>query len=98
MFDELHDNALKAETKYNNKYIEITGRLSTIDSDGMYISLERTDEVITFDSVLCSLKNDTQRNQVMEMSRGNIVTLRGKIISIGEIIGYSLVIDEIVSW
>lgn len=96
MMSELKDNALKAEDKYNKQYVEITGKLSVIDSSGKYISLFPEGEDFAIVGVQCYIKNDTQKEQVMEMSKGDIVTVRGKIKNVGEVMGYSLDIDEII--
>jgi len=96
MMDDLNSNALKAENKYNKQYVEITGKLSVIDSSGRYISLVRSDDPYAIVGVQCYMKNDEQKNQVMEMSVGDSVTVRGKITNVGEVLGYSLNIDEIV--
>ena len=45
--------------------------------------------------VQCYIKGDEQKSQVAAMSQGNTVTLRGKVQSVGEVLGYSLDIDEI---
>ncbi|MGX8687414.1 MAG: OB-fold protein, partial [bacterium] len=39
MMEDLNANAMKASDTYKGKYLEITGRLGTIDSEGAYISL-----------------------------------------------------------
>lgn len=96
MTNELNDNALKAEKKYQDQYLEITGRLSVIDSDGKYISLRPSEDKYAIIGVQCYIKNEQQKEQIMEMTKDDIVTVRGKIKSIGEIMGYSLDIDEIV--
>ena len=96
MLNELAENALRAETKYQNAYVEITGKIVNIDSDGKYISIEPVNaDEWNFDTVLCYIKNDTQRNFIIEKSVGDTVTIKGKVISIGEVIGYSLNIDSI---
>ena len=97
MMDDLENNALKAESKYNKQYVEITGKLNVIDSSGKYISLVRTDNQFAILGVQCYLKNDDQKQQVMEMSIGDTITLRGKITNVGEVMGYSLDISEIVN-
>ena len=86
---------MKAEKKYNKQYVEITGILSNIDSSGKYISLDPDDEGFTFINVQCYMKTDEQKDKVMEMNKGDKVTLKGKIKSVGEVLGYSLDIDEI---
>lgn len=95
MMDDLDANALKAEKKYADQYVEITGRLSNIDSDGKYIDLMPTDEEFAFIGVQCYIKSDEQTDKVMEMSTDDTITLKGQITSIGEIMGYSLDIIEI---
>ena len=96
MIDDLKDNAMKAENTYKNKYVEVSGKISNFDSDGKYISIEPVNaDEWNFDSVQCYIKNDTQKEVVMEKSKGDTVTIKGKIKSVGEVLGYSLDIDEI---
>lgn len=92
---DLKNNALKAEKKYNNQYVEITGKLSNIDSDGSYISLDPSNSQFNFVNVQCFTKNKEQIDKIAEMSKGDIVTLKGKVTSVGEVLGYSVKIDEI---
>jgi len=94
--DMLNSNAMKAENTYNDQYVEVTGRLSNIDSDGKYISIYPIKDQWAFTGVQCYIKNDVQKQQVMELSIDDKVTVKGKVISVGEILGYSLNIDEIV--
>lgn len=104
MMDDLDNNALAAERKWQDKYVEVSGALNTIDSDGSYITLAPADAVITIDgkkSVLsfldlqCYIKNDAQLDKVLTMRTGEIYTIKGKVTSIGEVLGYSLDIIEI---
>ena len=95
MVDDLNSNAMKAQNKYKGQYIEITGKLAVIDSNGKYISLYGTQDDLSFTGVQCYLKTDEQKEQVMEMSIGDIVTLRGKCKDVGEILGFTLDIDSI---
>lgn len=94
MMDALNTNALKAENTYNNQYLEITGRLGVIDSDGSYISLYGGD--FDFIGVQCYIKNDEQLNFVMDMVDGDTYTVRVKITDVGEILGYQADIIEFV--
>ena len=93
LVNDLSANALKAQEKYKGQYLQITGRLSNIDSDGKYISLSTTN--ISFTSVMCYIKNDTQRAQVANMSTDDVITLRGKCKDMGEVMGYRIDIDSI---
>lgn len=94
MMDDLKSNALKAESAYKDQYVEITGRLATIDSSGKYISLLPEDDEWAIIGVQCYIKNDDQKEKVMEMTTGDTITLKGKVISVGEVLGYGLNIDE----
>ena len=96
LLDELEGNALKAEKTYQNKYVQMTGKIDNIDSDGSYITIEPVNaDEWNFDTVMCYIKKDSQRDFLMEKSVGDTVTIKGKIISIGEVLGYSVNIDEI---
>lgn len=95
MIDELDDNALKAEKKYNDMHIEITGKLSVIDSDGKYISIESAKGGFLSNDIQCYIKNEKQINQILELHKGDTITIKGKITAVGEILGYSLDIDDI---
>lgn len=95
MMNDLDNNAMNAETNYKDQYVEITGVLNNIDSSGKYIDLFPDDNEFAFTGVQCYIKNDDQKSKVAGMSKGDTVTLRGKIKSVGEVLGYSLDIDEI---
>lgn len=95
LMNDLETNALSASEKYKGKYLEITGKLSTIDSSGKYISLVPSDSQFAFTGVQCYMKNDEQRSQVANMATDDIVVLRGKCKDVGEVLGYSLDIDSI---
>ena len=91
----LEANALNAKETYKDKYLEITGKLGTIDASGKYISLLPGVGNFELTGVQCYIKTDEARAQVAEMHDGDTVTLRGKCTDVGEIMGYSLDIDSI---
>ncbi len=95
LMNDLDTNALKANDKYKGKYVEIKGRLATIDSSGRYITLLPISNDWAFVGVTCYIKSDEQKAQVMELSSDEIVTVRGKIKDVGEILGYNLDMVEI---
>ena len=96
MIDELNENALKAEKTYQNKYVCVTGKIASFDSDGSYITIEPVNAgQWNLDTVTCYIKKDSQRELLLTKSKGDTVTIKGKIKSIGEFLGYSLNIDEI---
>ena len=95
MMNDLSSNALNAKNTYDDQYVEITGRLGVIDASGKYISIYSSDDPYDFTGVQCNIQNDDQKTQVAEMSVDDTVTLKGKITNVGEIMGYTLDIDEI---
>lgn len=96
MMDDLDANALKAEKTYQDKYVEVVGKIVNFDSDGAYISIQPVDaNEWSFDSVQCNIENDAQRDFLLEKKTGDTVTIKGQIVSIGEVLGYSVEIAEV---
>lgn len=96
LMKDLNENAMRAQSTYKGEFVEITGKLSTIDASGKYISLEPENGDFTFiTSIICYTQDDSQKEKIMEISRGDIITIKGKITEVGEVMGYSIDIDEI---
>ncbi len=97
LFDDLGKNALKAQKKYEEQYVELVGYLGTIDSSGDYICLEAAEDDYDymFQSVNCYIKSEDQQDTVMDLEKGDKIVVKGRITSVGEVLGYSLDIDSI---
>ena len=95
LFDELSENAVNADEKYTGSYLAVTGNLSVIDSDGSYIAIEPVNDEYTLDSVHCRIKTSEQLDKVKTLSKGETITVKGKITDVGEVLGYSMDIDSI---
>ena len=96
MLDELDTNALRAEEKYQGKHIEITGEIRVFDSDGKYIAIVpcgASDWSLA--TVRCHLADPAHKSFLLEKAVGDVVTIRGKVFSIGEVIGYGIKIIEV---
>ncbi|MBU5481744.1 OB-fold putative lipoprotein [Blautia sp. MSJ-19] len=94
MMSDLDSNAMGASDKYKGQYLEITGKLTNIDASGKYIDL-MADGDFEIIGVQCYIKNDDQKAKVASLTKGDTVTLKGKCTDVGEVLGYSLDIDEI---
>lgn len=94
--DALKNNAAAAKDTYIGKYLEITGRLGTIDSDLKYISLLSTTDDWDMIGVHCSIKNSATKDVVKTLSKNQTIIVKGKITDVGEVLGYYLDIDEII--
>ena len=92
--EDLDSNALKAADKYKGQYVELTGRLSVIDSNGKYISIVDSTDEWAITGVQCYIKHDEQKQVVMDMSIGDEIVVKGKITDVGEVLGYFLDMTE----
>lgn len=88
--EDLNNNALKAADKYKGQYVELTGKLNVIDSSGKYISIVDSTDDWAIIGVQCYIKNDEQKQVVMDMSIGDEIVVKGKITDVGEVLGYYL--------
>lgn len=98
LFDALEDNALKAKNDFVGKYVTVLGYLDTIDSSGKYISIgaDPDDYNYFLDSIHCTLKKDSdQLDKIMKMSVGDTISVQGKITDVGELLGFSMTVDNI---
>lgn len=95
LIDALQDNALNAKEKYKDKYVEITGKLNVIDASGKYITVNPIGDDFVLTGVQAYIKTDEQKQVVSGLSKGDKITVKGKIKDVGEVLGYSVDIDEI---
>ena len=97
LFDELENNAMNASDTYKGQNLAVSGVLGTIDSDGSYIALESSNDNYMFQSVTCYIKSDEQLETIKSLSKGDSITVKGKVTDVGEVLGYYMNIDEIVA-
>ena len=90
----LDNNSAAASAKYKGQYLSVTGKLSVIDSDLKYISLSSNDD-FSFTTIHCTIKNEEQKQAILNMNKDDVITVKGKCTDVGEIMGYSLDIDSI---
>lgn len=96
LLDDLDANALKAEKTYQNKYVEVVGEITNFDSDGAYICIEPVNaDDWNFETIMCKIKDDAQLDFLLEKNVGDKVTIKGQIVSIGEVLGYTIKIAEV---
>lgn len=94
LFEEFNDNPLKAKDTYTDAFVALKGCVRVIDSDGESITLYPI-EYESIDGVNCTLKSDEQREVIKEHSKGDIITVKGKITEVDGIWAYTLDIDSI---
>lgn len=91
----LDENALSASDTYKDQYVEVTGRLDVIDSNGSYISIYPINNEFSLTGVQCKIKTDEQLDTVKSLTKGQNVTIQGKVTDVGEVLGYTMDIDAI---
>lgn len=95
LLNDAKNNAAKANKDYKGKYVKIVnGDVFNIESNARYIQIEGSDPY-TLIHVTCTPKNDQVKNAMINLSKGQMVTVYGKITDVGEILGYSLDMDKV---
>lgn len=94
LINALEKNAATAKEKYLDEYLEISGVVRNIDADLDYITISSNST--EWDTIQCYINNKDTEKKVKKISKGDKIVVRGQISSVGEILGYSLYITEIV--
>lgn len=87
LYDDLDANSMRAKETWGGQYIRVVGRLSSIDSDGDYLTITSADSFFSFDDLQCSIP-DTLQDQVKKMNVDDIVQVQAQIDMVGDILGY----------
>ncbi|MBR1629811.1 MAG: hypothetical protein IJ679_11195 [Lachnospiraceae bacterium] len=95
LMNDLESNAMAATDTYKGNYYAITGKLSNIDAQGSYISLTDPNADFAIIGVTCYIKTDEVREKIKTLSKGSVITVRGKMTNVGEVFGYYFDIDSI---
>ena len=94
LINDVENNAAAANKNYKGKFVKIVGGiLDHIESDGDYISISNGD--MTLLHVQCFPQNKEVKEQMLNLSNGQRVTVYGKITRVGGIVGYSLDMDKV---
>jgi len=94
LINALEKNAAAAKEKYLDEYLKISGVVRNIDADLDYITISYNST--EWDTIHCHINNKDTEKKVKKISKGDKIVVRGQISSVGEILGYSMYITEIV--
>ena len=95
LLNDAQNNAAKANKDYKGKFVKIVGgAVFNIESNARYIAIEGSDPY-TLIHVQCYPKNNQVKDAMINLSKGQTVTVYGKITDVGEILGYSLDMDKL---
>ena len=96
LVNELENNAYNANEYYTDRYVEITGRIGYIDSEGEDFKLYPSDNQWEIYGVLCDVTDDSQKVYIANMTKDQVITVKGRITEVGDYLGYALDIHDIV--
>ena len=99
LLQEAKDNAAKANKAYKGKDVKIVGgEIKNIDSDVKYISLDSASAGLMeygMLSVRCDINNEKLKDKVLDFKKEQPVTVYGSIMEVGDLMGYSMTLDNI---
>lgn len=95
LIKDLNKNAASAKDKYDGQYVELTGRLSYVDSDGRHFGIKPLETGLWLESVTCYIKNKEQKENIKEHEVEEKIVVKGKILDVGEILGYDIEVNSI---
>ena len=95
----LDENEMRAQKKYAGKWFEIIGYLGNMDSEGEYFSMESNSARVFSTDVRCNIPSDKREvltDKLTEMNKGDKIKVIGKVTDMGEIMGYTVSIVDVV--
>lgn len=94
MISDLEANALKAQTTYDNKRVQVTGYVDNIDAQGKYFSIVGSPGDFVLTGVTIDITPD-QKATVANFDKDQKVVVTGTVTSIGEVLGYRVKAETI---
>ena len=90
MIDMVEDYPIKAEEEYTGKYIQVSGYLDVVDSDGKYFTIvSDPDDFTLLDNIHWSMdKGSDVYDFIKDAKKGSYITVYGEITEVGETIYY----------
>lgn len=96
LLQELSSNALRAQKTFLNQYIELTGKITSFDSSGAYFVLGPTGDTYYATPITCIISDETLLDKILEANIGDVATIRCQVTDVGEFMGYSVELLDIV--
>ena len=98
LLDELDGNADRAKELYQDQYVQFEGQIVILDGDGAYIRVKDGNaDAWNAPTILCYVTDREQREFLDLASKGDRITVRGRITGVSVLRGYTLRIQEIES-
>ena len=101
MVADMENNPMSAKDRYLDKDLQVTGIITKIDDKGKYFYIGVNSSSGTSESVYCSVESEEQRKKLMNLSKGNTVTVCGRCYAAGDLLiipmGFSMNLDDILT-
>lgn len=95
----LEENEMRAQKLFSGKWLEITGYLGNMDSEGEYFTLESNSARLFSTDIRCTIPSDKRQtitDKLVKMNKGDRIMVKGKVTDMGEIMGYQVSIVDVV--
>ena len=92
VYDAYYDNAYNAKEKYDNKKVTFIGKVSSVESDLSYISVEPIDGENSLRFAFCYLSDNKLQEKAKKLKKGDVVEIEGTL-SMYDNLMFSISID-----
>ena len=92
LFDALKDDILVAG-EYKDKFVEVSGNVCLIRSDENYVNISIPDNSLI---VFCKATSAEQNSFVTNCAIGDAIAVRGKVVKVESLSGYTIEVDEFI--
>lgn len=98
LYKELNANPSATAQKYDHQFIDVSGYVISINKDGKsFLVAKANDSQLSLESISCSGKK-AQEVIASGLTIGQRVNVKGKVLDVGEVLGYSMKLYEIINY
>lgn len=96
MYKTLYEDTQKAKELYKDKYVQITGKVGSIDYYGLHFTLiDTTDNKKVYNEILCTVHSADELDLIKSFGENTKIMVYGKIDSVHKELGISLKVGYI---
>lgn len=96
LLKEQQDNSARAKKTYEDHYLSVEGVVNQIGDNGNYFEIDGGED-FSVNSIKCNCRTDELKNQILELNKGQKVTVKGKCTDVsGGFRTYAIDVTEIV--
>lgn len=96
LFEDLERNPMRAENTHLNEYVEVDGEVFEISPRGDYIVICAYGDPYGIEYIYCDAEDDSFYDYIYNLSVGDAVIIRGKIITVNLVHDYKIAVHKFV--